>query len=56
MKELRTSRGAKITAFVLCVLCLTLALVSLTPLAWLRDRGARDGYDYYKDQVEELIL
>lgn len=56
MKELRTSRTAKAAAFILCVLCLTLALVSTGPLAWLRDRGAGDGYAYYKDRVEELIL
>ena len=56
MKELRTSRTAKAAAFILCVLCLTLALVSTGPLAWLRDRGAGDGYGYYKDRVEELIL
>ena len=45
MKKIQTSRGAKAAAFALCVVCLTLALVSLTPLAWLRDRGAGDGDD-----------
>ena len=56
MKNLLTNRTARVTAFVLCVVCLTLALVSVGPLAWLRDRNAGDGYAYYKDRVEELIL
>ena len=40
MKTLRTSRKAKVTAFILCVLCLTLALGCRGPLEWLNERNA----------------
>ena len=56
MKTLRTSKKAKAAAFVLCVLCLTLALGCQGPLTWLNTMGAGDGYDCYKDSVEDLLL
>ena len=56
MKTLRTSKKAKAAAFILCVLCLTLALGCRGPLEWLNERNAGDGYDHYKDNVEDLIL
>ena len=56
MKNLRTSKKAKVAAFILCVLCLTLALGCGGPLEWLNERNAGDGYDHYKDNVEDLIL
>ena len=56
MNRLRTGKAAKAAAFVLCVLCLTLALGCRGPLSWLDGMGAGDGYDRYKDSVEDLIL
>ena len=56
MRTLRTSRPAKVTAFLLCVLSLTLALCCAGPLAWTTRMGAGEGYDTYKDNVEELLL
>jgi len=56
MNRLRTSKAAKAAAFILCVLCLTLALGCRGPLVWLNDMGAGDGYDQYKDNVEDLLL
>ena len=56
MKNLRTSKKAKVAAFILCVLCLTLALGCRGPLTWLNTMGAGDGYDCYKDSVEDLLL
>ena len=56
MKDLRTSRTARAAAFVLAVLCLTAALCCTGPLAWLNGMGAADGYKYYMDRVEELLL
>ena len=43
MKTLRTSKKAKVAAFILCVLCLTLALGCRGPLTWLNTMGAGDG-------------
>ena len=56
MKTLQTSKKAKVTAFVLCVLCLTLAMSCCWPLRWLDSMEAEYGWDHCKDRVEELIL
>ena len=56
MKTLRTSKKAKVTAFILCVLCLTMALACRWPLQWLKGMEAGNGWDRYQDRVEEVIL
>ena len=56
MKTLRTSKKAKVTAFILCVLCLTMALACRWPLHWLGGMEAGYGWEHYQDRVEEMIL
>ena len=56
MKTLRTSKKAKAAAFILCVLCLTMALGCRWPLQWLKGMEAGYGWEHYQDRVEEMIL
>ena len=56
MNRLRTSRAARAAAFVLCVLCLTLAMGCRWPLQWLDNMEARYGWERFNDRVEERIL